>query len=847
MNPYGQDFRWNAAMMILFLRSLPRGLESLSMRHLNECALPYAEYLPPHLTNLSCDTWPPHQNPLVPLPPTLMDSLRTYSLNIPSEGDLPKLPPHLTSMSMDGSWERFWGPNRPTQLPPLTSLILRMSKWEARPINDEMIEALPGTLTTLQIDPQSTITANAPWPSNLTDLTIWVSQPLDTLTSFPRSLRRLTYRCWGYSQDAAAFGISLGQFDSLDTLTLVGAAGDTGEEFQHLPATLTSLTLEVQRLKATHFKWPPILRSLVVNTDWTIEKVQGLPNTLTSLVTGSMTDFAVQHLPLSMTHLQLQAVEITGALPSNIIASSPKEELIIPSTVFFDPLRFRMLPPGSLAADISVASQRQPFSSKVCKTMHSHLSLYQVSLTTSLHLTSIPDYVTSLDFRNVPYRPFDVFGSAEPMYDLISRLSNLKSLVLPSPANHIPLSLANLTKLERLIFLFDPSPATQKTLPPSLTYLELCQSREGWQEDLPVNLRFLKVPTITYSKLLPLKCLESLSIFQSMNEMSEVISSIPQTVTHLNLYEIHEDQLLPLVDRLPGLTQLDVKVHLNLALLEALVARGSKIELTVNSVHIERAEIILPHCDLKDLGSIPLSHTLHKGVCRYYPYLPKLDPDQVFGRFEESFWRTSAPFFSESLTTVNLGRCVVSDRFSCWLPRTITDLNLIQVLGTTHRTSAKLPPSLTRLAMPATGFNAQSYASLPRGITDLKFTGQRKFWPKHARALPPSLLTLTLDIELTSNQMIAELPRTLTKLDFGSSARSISGPAMKHLPPNLVWLGGLLPSVGDTIYVTTFMKIPGGKPWERGGINDVEIAKWRIQKMLENASLDDLASHLNLP
>jgi hypothetical protein len=383
-------------------------------------------------------------------------------------------------------------------------------------------------------------------------------------------------------------------------------------------------------------------------------------------------------------------------------------------------------------------------------------------------------------------------------------------------------------------------------MPPNLTHFEMRTPTAAWSLPLPPSVRHFKIGNVTNSALRSLPQLESLILF--MDRVDDRFQDLPRSLTCLQLCILQSPTFLPLIDALPLLKRLHVAFIFTQTHLEGLLARKREIELpVVETVHLDRAGALLDICDVSSIGVQPLANIFHKAIANCYPFLPMVQSKSIKIEFrDEKFWRESvAPSFSQNLTILQLGPCCVPDRFTRWLPRTITDMNIIEATGTTHRSASGLPPSLTCLAMPATGFSVMSYLQLPRTITNLRLAHQRKFWPQHAKALPPSLRFLLLDILLTTNSMIAALPRTITSLEFWDSARSLSDPAFEHLPPSLTYLGGSFHNLGNVTNV--FAPIPHINTANRAVITHADIKTELARKALRTSTLDDLAAHLAIP
>jgi hypothetical protein len=266
------------------------------------------------------------------------------------------------------------------------------------------------------------------------------------------------------------------------------------------------------------------------------------------------------------------------------------------------------------------------------------------------------------------------------------------------------------------------------------------------------------------------------------------------------------------------------------------------------SIRVSRLERWLPYIPCEQIAALTVQELMFIALQKAYPFFIGLRAELVHTTFDFNFLRNHwAPHWPSGLTILKLGSCVLPDKFSRLLPRTLTELDVIDATGTSHRTTRHLPPSLIALSISASGFNLLAYQQLPRGITKLQLSHQRKFWPHHAKALPPALLSLTLDVLFTCNSMIAALPRTITELDFGYSARTITGPALQSLPPDLIFLGGCLPNVDNTTYQMVFSKVPTFAARRRYIPGDFQIKYELLKSTLNTTGFEQLASHLALP
>jgi hypothetical protein len=325
--------------------------------------------------------------------------------------------------------------------------------------------------------------------------------------------------------------------------------------------------------------------------------------------------------------------------------------------------------------------------------------------------------------------------------------------------------------------------------------------------------------------------------------------SVPTSLTCFRPYSVRRDALPLLLERLPNLTRLKSNGEITEDHFDLLLRDQKQVYLeSVWAVRLSRLERWLPYFTHEAIPTQTVQELMYTALQKAYPFFVGLTVDHIHATFDFLFLRNHwAPYWPSNLTVLKIGSCVLPDRFTRLLPRTLTVLDVIDMRGTSHRSTRHLPSSLTTLGISATGFNLLAYQQLPRGLTKLQLRHQRKFWPHHAKALPPALLSLTLDVLLTCNSMIAALPRAITELDFGYSARTVTGPALQFLPPNLLFLGGALLNVDNSAYQTVFSKIPTFSTYHRYVPGDYNIKYELLKSSLDINSFEQLASHLLLP
>jgi hypothetical protein len=664
---------------------------------------------------------------------------------------------------------------------------------------------------------------------------------VDSFENLPKGLTKLAYRCQG---------ICSTPLDSLPRQflrVLILPSSILRDHHQILPfQNITTLRIGLDNREVKFDCWPPTLLSLSIDLllprddFWTTKLVKALPQSLTHLCAQSMQDYLAQFLPYCLNHLQLTQVLITGKMACSFGLQAPENTMIVPDFLFFDPVRFRgAASPSSWSdAPLEEVKQRRPFSNRPCMFLNAHIPKRLQQMMTVNVLTTLPPHITALEFNR------SVSGSIVPNQNM-QIFANLRSLLYNLPSTSLGCHLSSLTILTSLT-LFDRIPfMNAEQMPPNLTHFALHNTDSTWKITLPISLRFLQVPYVETRVLSPLTQLESLS---TSIQVDKYIESLPKSLTQLQLEILRSPSFLPLIDALPNLKSLKVPMTLTQAHLDGLISRKRTIELSgIAFIELERPEAILEVSGVKSLGERFLADDLQSALCEYYPSLSKSNSVLLKATFrDEKLWRRIVvPRFPEGLTVVHLGPFFAPDRFTRWLPRSITDLDILEVRGTSHRTASGLPPSLTRLAISGSGFNVLAYSQLPRSITDLRFFNQRKLWPKYAEALPPSLRLLRLDVTYISHATIAALPRTLERLDFGDSATTLTAAALTHLPPSLTYLGGSLPKVDQESYIQILGKMSHINTWHRYPTTELEIKNEILFTTLESSNFDSLVEHFS--
>jgi hypothetical protein len=569
------------------------------------------------------------------------------------------------------------------------------------------------------------------------------------------------------------------------------------EHITQLPPQLTSMAIynEVSHSKSDWAAFPSSLTDLKLglNLIGVLGVLQQLPAlTRAKLNSSSMSEDHLPMLPYSLRRLELGEVILTG---SSLLHFSPDDHLL--TSQKWSNLMKSSLPPSlELLWDFQftcLARKRGAISNVAITSSLSNQFLY------------FPSHLTEIDLRGMNVAEERVFASIESCncksvvsvrLDYVSLSPNvdypptLTTLEAGSPqfinvsyprikANYTPL----LKKLVIPSITMSPS-----ALPAGLTHLELhcisfSDSNQLTQletlvmnqkdyistEYLPPNLTSLQCPHASHVQFFESgsQLLTRLTTLKLPNHLLGIeLSSIPKTVTFLQVYEIHADQPLEQIQKAIKMSSALKIEKFDARIISRLLASDwlpdlQFVEITsMPKWNATLEQVALLPEDTKSLsvrlGPNPLNSDSHQNW----------EPEHLleYAKMRKSSFRPLQ---------------IAVERLS-----QLTELNLKTAL-LPHFATEWLPRSLKVLYIDNSLFSTRSYAMLPLSLHCLGLTGQVTLLAASTAALPQSLHHLHL-YSIKSNAF-SSLPRDLRHLCI-HDADSPLWPSAKDLPLSLTSL-----------------------------------------------------------
>jgi hypothetical protein len=827
-----QQLDWTPKMRESWYRHLPHSLVDLELSTSlpepedQENCNPF-EILPPHLTRLIIPNahaqTRKYQERLSMIPPSLRDSLVELSITCPQDSpifDAP-LPPHLTAFRIPNSWSslalgmtealppdlRILTMNSMCTLETISYLPPHLTQLElgSCPIY-QLIPNMPQRLTQLQLS----IRYSSDWPTvlpclppSLTSLTLVGEGSFseESIAAIPREVLHLVLE--GSSQQPIAPTALLRLPPNLLSLRLGQCSSNLGETAVHvLPQSLTTLEMNASQIHSDCIPLlPPRLTKLELPSVglWTDDQIHKLPKTLTRLrlaslkVTGRLLKEGITEL--TTTELKDSVI---GVLPSAIAA----DKLAYSQVRYSDPVYFSYdqllaIPQSVTKVDFSGANGvTLPF--MTCLPNLTYLNLPCMNTPLSQLKDKLPS-LTYLSAPKVTTLGLITVSSGEALFprglvhlDLSAYSApNSFALVFPTGLTYLSIGhidtegrklLSTLTKLETFRMESGTGLSTidlPKLLPRSLKHLYLggyAQCDDNFLKKLPPNLESLETPHFSvlsdsgFHLLPPTLILFRVGTFAYKNvddyrdgpEMTEFDS--PKNLIDILCYKRSDIRFRTLSEPLTTEARESISSH-----------TGLKMIMTANSYDVCLGDALAGIIS-RSVTRLTLS-SLHRHLS--VKFLEQLPPTLLhldLGKQEHGFSEVSALALPKGLISLVMNASDFTDpEFLGYLPRSITDLELLRLPGRLTVPKAKLlPPALTRLRLGLCIVGDEVISLLPRSITILDLPNTPFFTNKAIPDLPPNLIKLWVPTSRLTPDCVDLLPTTITSISLGSSSGTLS-------------------------------------------------------------------------